>query len=56
MSGYIYAYGYRTHEAAELAIIEELSESCVSRCESPRVVAYRTKEGRKRFCIVLEAC
>jgi len=55
MSSYVYAYGYRTHEAAELAIIDELSEACVSRCENPRVVAYRTKDGRKRYCILLDA-
>jgi hypothetical protein len=56
MSSYLYAYGYRTREAAELAIIDELSEARVSRCENPRVVAYRTKDGRKRYSIVLEAC
>jgi len=55
MSSYVYAYGYRTHEAAELAIIDELSESCVSRCENPRVVAYRTKDGRTLYSIVLDA-
>lgn len=52
---YIYAYGYRTREAAELAIIDEIAESCVSRCENPRVVAYRTKDGRKRYSIVLDS-
>lgn len=55
MSSYIYAYGYRTREAAELAIIDELSESCMSRCENPRVVAYRTKDGRKLYSIILDS-
>jgi hypothetical protein len=55
MSSYIYAYGYRTREAAELAIIDELSESRVSRCENPRVVAYRTKDGRKLYSIILDS-
>jgi len=55
MTTYIYAYGYRTREAAELAIIDELSESCVSRCENPRVAPYRTEDGRKRYCILLDA-
>jgi len=55
MTTYIYAYGYRTREAAELAIIDELSESRVSRCENPRVVAYRTKAGRKLYSIILDS-
>ena len=55
MNSYIYAYGYRTREAAELAIIDELSESRVSRCENPRVVAYRTKDGRKLYSIILDS-
>ena len=54
MTTYIYAYGFRTREAAELAIIDEISESRVSRCENPRVVSYRTKDGRKRYSIILD--
>jgi len=55
MSSYIYAYGYRTHESAELAIIDEIEGDFVSWCQNPRVSAYRTKDGRKLYSILLDA-
>ena len=55
MTTYIYAYGYRTREAAELAIIDEIEGDFLSWCQNPRVVAYRTKDGRKRYSIILDS-
>jgi hypothetical protein len=55
MNAFTYAYGYRTREAAELAIIDDISSDFLSWCMNPRVAAYRTKDGRKRYCIVLDA-
>ena len=49
-----YAYGYRTRERAEEVIIDDISESLLSPCENPRVAAYRTKDGRKRYRILVE--
>lgn len=48
-----HAYGYRTHERAELAIIDDMSEGLLSECERPRVAAYRTKDGRKLYRILV---
>lgn len=50
-----YAYGYRTRERAEEVIIDDMSESLLSHCENPRVVAYRTKDGRKLYQIIVDA-
>ena len=50
-----YAYGYRTREAAELAIINEIEGDFLSWCQNPRVVAYRTKDGRKLYSIILDS-
>ena len=49
-----YAYGYRTRERAEEVIIDDMSESLLSPCENPRVVAYQTKDGRKRYKILAD--
>ena len=49
-----YTYGYRTRERAELAIIDDMSESLLSPCENPRVVAYRTRDGRKLYRIIVD--
>ena len=48
-----YAYGYRTRERAEEVIIDDISECLLSPCENPRVVAYRTKDGRKLYRIIV---
>jgi len=50
-----YAYGYRTREAAELAIIDDISECLLSPCERPHVAAYRTMDGRKRYRILIDS-
>ena len=55
MNAFTYAYGYRTHEAAELSIIDEIEGDFLSWCQNPRVAPYRTKDGRKRYCILLDA-
>ena len=49
-----YAYGYRTRERAEEVIIDDISECLLSPCENPRVVAYRTKDGRKLYQIIVD--
>lgn len=48
-----YAYGYRTRERAEQVIIDDLSADFLSPCERPHVAAYRTKDGRKLYRIVI---
>ena len=55
MNEVTYAYGYRTRERAEEVIIDDMSESLLSPCENPRVVAYRTKDGRKLYQIIVDA-
>lgn len=48
-----YAFGYRTRERAEEAIIDHMSEGLLSPCERPHVAAYRTRDGRKLYRIVI---
>ena len=48
-----YAYGYRTRERAELAIIDDTSEGLLSPCERPHIAAYRTRDGRKFYRILV---
>ena len=55
MNEVTYAYGYRTRERAEEVIVDDISESLLSPCENPRVVAYRTKDGRKLYQIIVDA-
>jgi len=55
MTTYIYAYGYRTRERAEEVIIDDISEGQLSWCQNPRVAAYRTKDGRKLYSIILDS-
>jgi len=50
-----YAYGYRTRERAEEVIIDDISEGQLSWCQNPRVAPYRTKDGRKRYSIILDS-
>lgn len=54
MNAATYAYGYRTRERAEKVIIDDISESLLSPCERPRVAAYRTKDGRKLYRIIVD--
>lgn len=54
MNEVTYAYGYRTRERAEEVIIDDISECFLSHCENPRVVAYRTKDGRKLYRIIID--
>ena len=54
MNEVTYAYGYRTRERAEEVIVDDISESLLSPCENPRVVAYRTKDGRKLYQIIVD--
>lgn len=55
MNAITYAYGYRTRERAEDVIIDDISEGQLSWCQNPRVVAYRTKDGRKLYSIILDS-
>ncbi len=48
-----YGYGYRTRERAEEVIIDDISEGLLSHCERPYVAAYRTKDGRKLYRILV---
>jgi hypothetical protein len=54
MNEIMYAYGYRTRARAEEVIIDDISESLLSPCDNPRVVAYRTKDGRKLYQIIVD--
>ena len=49
-----YAYGYKTAEAAELAIIEEMSNDMLSHADRPRVGAYKNKDGKRRYRILVD--
>lgn len=48
-----YAYGYRTRERAEEVMVDDMSEGLLSPCERPHVAAYRTKDGRKLYRILV---
>ena len=48
-----YAYGYRTRERAEEVIIDDMSGGLLSPCERPHVAAYRTRDGRKLYRILV---
>lgn len=48
-----YAYGYRTRERAEEVIIGDMSGGLLSPCERPHVAAYRTRDGRKLYRILV---
>jgi hypothetical protein len=49
-----YAYGYRTKTQAELAIIDQMESDFLSRADRPRVAAYRAKDGRKLYRILID--
>lgn len=49
-----YAYGYKTREAAELAIISEMENDMLSRSDRPRVRAYKTRLGKTRYRILID--
>jgi hypothetical protein len=48
-----YAYGYRTRERAKEVMVDDMSEGLLSSCERPHVAAYRTKDGRKLYRILV---
>ena len=48
---YWYAYGYKTHAAAEIALENAYSSGDVMPGENPRVEAYRNKDGATRYGI-----
>jgi hypothetical protein len=49
MESYWFAYGYKTRESAEMVLAAAYSAGDVMPGENPRVEAYRTKDGAKRY-------
>jgi hypothetical protein len=49
MESYWFAYGYKTRESAEMVLATAYSAGDVMPGENPRVEAYRTKDGAKRY-------
>jgi hypothetical protein len=52
---YWYAWGYRTHERAVDAAHNLIADCEISWSEDPQVEAYKTKEGERRFGVLLRA-
>lgn len=51
---YDYSLGHRTKEAAEADLDDAFSTGDVSEGERPRIEAYKTVNGARRFKITLE--
>lgn len=51
MNSYWYAYGYKTEAAAEIALERAYSAGDVLPGERPRIEAYRTRDGARRYGI-----
>ena len=49
MESYWYSYGHKTRAAAEIALEIAWNSGDVLPGENPRVEAYRTKDGAKRY-------
>jgi hypothetical protein len=50
---YWYAYGYKTADAAALAIEDMYADGEISPCNDPRVKAYQTADGATRYGVQL---
>jgi len=48
-----YAYGYRTRDAAEAALVDCFANGDVSPGDDPRVEPYATRDGATRYRITL---
>lgn len=58
MTGFAYATGYKSHDAAELAI-EDMIPDELSECDNPRVESYsatRKSDGKQvtRYAVVID--
>jgi hypothetical protein len=51
---YSYSWGYRTRDAAQLALIDMMESGVISQGESPQIVPYQSTTGRTRFKVTLQ--
>jgi hypothetical protein len=49
-----YSYGYKTADAAERAIIDDMSNEMLSNADRPRVRSYKNKKGQRRYRILVD--
>ena len=50
-----YAWGYRTHAGAVDAAHDLIADCEISWCDDPQIEAYKTKDGGRRYGVVLRA-
>lgn len=50
---FTYAYGYKTRDAAMLAIEDMFANGEISECDRPEVASYKNREGKTRYRILL---
>ena len=53
MIRYTYAYGYKTREAAEIALDDCMAGDEISECELPKISPYQNKNDERRYRITL---
>tara|TARA_R110000824_G_scaffold401032_2_gene610419 strand:- start:6512 stop:6682 length:171 start_codon:yes stop_codon:yes gene_type:complete len=50
---YVYGYGYKSHQAAEIAVTEWIEEGTVSKSERPQIERYEIS-GVRRYKVTLQ--
>lgn len=50
---YTYSHGYKSTDAAWLAIDEMIADGDVSLSERPKVEGYKSKDGKRRYKVTL---
>jgi hypothetical protein len=48
-----YSYGYKTRDAAVIAIEDMYSDGEISPCDLPQVGSYKNQEGKTRYRVLL---
>lgn len=49
----VWSWGYRSRDAATESAWDDISEGRLSRCEKPREIAYRARDGRKLWAVAI---
>lgn len=50
---YTYAWGYKSHQQAERAVVDMMSEGTISAAERPQIERYEPEHGKRRYKITL---
>ena len=49
----VWSWGHKSRDAATESAWDDISEGSLSRCEEPREVAYRARDGRKLWAVAI---